>query len=50
MKDEGDQIDLGVGIRPELCGNKNGDMLVNLALAKISELYSGKKIALTIRP
>lgn len=26
-----------------MCGNKNGDMLINLVLAKISELYSGKK-------
>ena len=32
-----------------MCGNKNGDMLVNLALAKISELYSDKKIVLTVR-
>ena len=50
LKDEGNRIELGVGIRPEMCGNKNGDMLVNLALAKISELYPGKKIVLTVRP
>lgn len=43
-------IELSMGIRPDKCGDGNGDMLINLALAKISELYPGKKISLTVRP
>ncbi len=43
-------IELSVGIVPDKCGGGNGDMLINLALAKISELYSGIKIILTVRP
>lgn len=43
-------IELSVGIQPDKCGGGNGDMLINLALAKISELYSGEKIILTVRP
>lgn len=43
-------IELSVGIAPDKCSGGNGDMLINLALAKISELYSGKKIMLTVRP
>lgn len=50
IKDEGEQIELGIEIRPEMCGNQNGDMFVNLALAKISEHYPGQKIVLTVRP
>lgn len=43
-------IELSVGIQPDKCGDGNGDMLINLALAKISELYPGIKIILTVRP
>ncbi|MDO4978276.1 MAG: GNAT family N-acetyltransferase [Eubacteriales bacterium] len=43
-------IELSVGIAPDKCSGGNGDMLINLALAKISELYPGKKIILTVRP
>lgn len=43
-------IELSVGIDPEHCGKGNGGMLINLALAKISELYSGRRIVLTVRP
>ena len=45
-----DAIELSVGIRPELCGNHSGDLFLNLALAKMSELYPGQKMRLTVRP
>ena len=50
LEEKDNAIELSVGIVPDKCGFGNGDMLINLALAKISELYSGTRIMLTVRP
>ena len=43
-------VELGVGIKPELCGQHNGGMLMELALAKIEERYSSIMVQLKVRP
>ena len=43
-------VELGVGIKPELCGQHNGGMLMELALAKIEERYSSVMVQLKVRP
>lgn len=43
-------VELGVGIKPELCGQHNGGMLMELALAKIEEKYSSIMVQLKVRP
>lgn len=45
-----DSIELGVGIKPELCGKHYGQQLMHLALGKIEELYPGLPVKLTVRP
>lgn len=43
-------VELGVGIKPELCGQHNGEMFMELALAKIEEKYSSIMVQLKVRP
>lgn len=45
-----DMVELGVGIKPELCGQHNGGMLMELALAKIEEKYQSVLVQLKVRP
>lgn len=45
-----EMVELGVGIKPELCGQHNGGMLMELALAKIEEKYSSMMVQLKVRP
>ena len=50
IMDRGNYVELGVGIKPKLCGNHNGNNLMNLALAKIEHLYGHILVKLTVRP
>ena len=50
IMDRKDYVELGVGIKPQLCGNHNGNYLMNLALAKIEQLYGTVMVQLTVRP
>lgn len=43
-------VELGVGIKPELCGQHNGEMLMELAMAKIEEKYHSMMVQLKVRP
>lgn len=49
IMDKGDHIELGVGMKPEYCGQHNGRMLMELALAKIETLHYGKPVQLQVR-
>lgn len=50
LKDNGDYIELGVGIKPELCGQGSGNMLMQLAIATIEDMHPNIPIKLTVRP
>lgn len=50
IMDRDGHVELGVGIKPELCGQHNGGMLMELALAKIEERYSSVMVQLKVRP
>ena len=43
-------VELGVGIKPELCGQHHGGMLLALAMAKIEEKYGNVTVQLKVRP
>ncbi|MCQ2411860.1 MAG: GNAT family N-acetyltransferase [Sphaerochaetaceae bacterium] len=49
IMDRGDHVELGVGMKPEYCGQGNGRMLTELALAKIEELYGQIPVQLLVR-
>ena len=46
---KGDYVILGLGIKPEKCGMHNGNIFMNLAFAKISEIYPGARISIMVK-
>ena len=47
--DRAGHVELGVGMKPELCGQGRGRMLMALALAKILETRSCTTVKLAVR-
>lgn len=50
IENNGEFMELSVGIKPELCGQGNGSMFMELALATIEDMDSKMPVKLTVRP
>lgn len=49
LQNKSEYVSLGLGLKPCLCGNGLGNILMKLSIKKSMELYSNKKITLEVR-
>lgn len=49
LRDEGERVAFGIGLRPDLCGRGYGQQITRQAVALSREAYPGKPLRLEVR-